>query len=204
MAIYTTFFLCRPEDLPVGFPGWRLPLVLPVRREFRNPFTGEVAVVETRLPEWPDGADDEQESAHQIVEFAGGYEDYLVRRLQPFVGSCPHWAAKGLTEVELKPLLEAVGVAASMEYAIYAPPSSGSFAQQMPAEFLVRLVSIDLKGVAEKWATVMSSPEHTHSVTGVKLSDGWTEYEALEILRPLVALAQLAKPGQLFYLLTEF
>src|SRR5262245_26351940 len=32
MAIYTTFFLCKPPELPGGFPGWRLPLAQPVRR----------------------------------------------------------------------------------------------------------------------------------------------------------------------------
>ena len=53
MAVYTTFFLCRPEELPGGFPVWRPPLAAPVRREFRNPLTGQVQVVETREPEWP-------------------------------------------------------------------------------------------------------------------------------------------------------
>jgi cysteine-rich repeat protein len=56
MAIYTTFFLCRPEELPGGFPGWQPPLATPVRRELRNPFTGQVVVVESREPQWPEDA----------------------------------------------------------------------------------------------------------------------------------------------------
>jgi hypothetical protein len=37
MAIYTTFFLADPREVPGGFPGWKPPLPAPVRREFRNP-----------------------------------------------------------------------------------------------------------------------------------------------------------------------
>jgi hypothetical protein len=161
MAIYTTFFLCKPEDLPGGFPGWRLPLAKPVRREVRNPFTGEVAVVETREPEWLEEASEEPEREYQVVTIAGRYEDYLEGRLPPFVRGCPHWAAKGLTEIELAPLLKAAGVAASMECAIYSPPSSGAVVQQFPQAFLARLSSLDQKAVAQRWAAAMSSPEHT-------------------------------------------
>ena len=112
MAIYTTFFLCKPEELLGGFPGWRSPLVQPVRREFRNPFTGEVSVVETCEPEWPDEANAELDRGHQVVAVQGRYEDYLESRLPPFVRARPHWAAKGLTEVEVDPLLKAARVEA--------------------------------------------------------------------------------------------
>src|SRR4051794_14044859 len=54
MAIYTTFFLARPDELGSGFPGWKLPLPAPVRREFRNWFTKQIVTVETREPEWPE------------------------------------------------------------------------------------------------------------------------------------------------------
>jgi hypothetical protein len=203
MAIYTTFFLCRPEELPGGFPGWRLPLARPVRRTFRNPFTGEESVVETREPEWPEEAGDGPEREYQVVVVEGSYEDYLEDRLASFVRSCPHWAAKGLTEVELDPLLKAAGVEGSIEFAIYGPPSSGAVVQQLPAEFLAKLGSLDEKVVATHWAAAMSTPEHTHSVRGVKLSDGWTESEAQEILKPLVSLARRASSGHQLYLITE-
>ena len=150
MAIDTTFFLCRPAELPSGFPGWRLPLAQPVRRKFRNPFTGKDEIVETRDPEWSDGEGDELGRENQVVEIAGSYEDYLEGRLPPFVRSCPHWAAKGLTQVELTPLLEAAGVAESMECAIYSPPSLGAVVQQFPAGFLTNLGSLDQKTVAER------------------------------------------------------
>ena len=54
MAIYTTFFLAAPEKVVGGFPGWKPPLPAPVRREFLNPLTKQLVVIETRKPEWPD------------------------------------------------------------------------------------------------------------------------------------------------------
>src|SRR5262249_9736786 len=178
--------LCKPEELPGGFPGWRLPLAKPVRREFRNPFTGELSVVETHDPDWPEDAPEVLGREYQVVEIEGSYEDYLESRLPPFVRACPHWAAKGLTEVELYPLLKTAGVAGSMECPIYSPPSSSAFVKQLPPEFLAKLGSLDQNALATRWAAAMSTPEHTHSVSGVKLSDGWTAIEALEILQPLV------------------
>ena len=49
----------------------------------------------------------------------------------------------------------------------------------------------------------MSTPEHTHSVTGTKLSDGWTSENASQILEPLVALARKATSRQRLYLLID-
>src|SRR5262245_26111796 len=118
MAIYTTFFLCTPEELPGGFPGWRLPLAESVRREVYNPFTGKLSVIETREPEWPDDDSEEPEREYQVVAIQGSYKDYLEGRLPPFVRACPHWAAKGLTEVDLDPLIKAADMTASMEHAI--------------------------------------------------------------------------------------
>jgi hypothetical protein len=203
MAIYTTFFLCKPEELPGGFPGWRLPLRKPVRREFRNPFTGELSVVETHDPGWPEDAPEVLGRAYQAVEIEGRYEDYLEGRLPRFVRAQPHWAAKGLTEVELYPLLKAAGVAGSMECPIYSPPSSGASVVRLPPDFLAKLGSLDAKALATRWAAAMSTPEHTHSVSDVKVTEGWTASEALEILQPLVALACQATAGQQMYLLTE-
>jgi len=203
MAIYTTFFLCQPEELPGGFPGWRLPLAKPVRRKFRNPFTGKESVIETREPEWPEEAGNEPEREYQVVEIKGSYADYLEGRLPPFVNSCPHWAAKGLTEVELAPLIKAAGAAGAIDCAIYSPPSWGAIVQQLPPEFLAKLSSLNQKTVAKRWAAAVSTPEHTHSVTGKKLSDGWTAEEALGILQPLVALAKKATAGHQMYLLIE-
>jgi hypothetical protein len=203
MAIYTTFFLCKPKELPGGFPGWRLPLKQPVRRKFRDPFTGELSVVETREPEWPEAAGEELNRDYQVVAIEGRYEDYLERRLPSFVRACPHWAAKGLTEVELDPLLKAAGAEGSLEGAIYSPPSLGAVVQGLPPGFLAKLGSLDQKAVARRWAAAMSTPEHTHSVSGAKLSDGWTTAEALEILQPIAVLAREATRGQRMYLLTE-
>jgi hypothetical protein len=203
MAVYTTFFLCKPADLQSGFPGWRLPLAEPVPREFRSRFTGELRVVETREPEWPEDGSEGMMRRYQVVRIEGSYEDYLERRLPPFVQSSPHWATKGLTVVELEPLLEIAGVPALMEQPLYGPPSLGAFVQDLPEEFLAKLPSIDQENVAQQWAAVMSRPEYTHSVSGRKLCDGWTPSEALEILRQLVDLSKKASAGQQMYLLTE-
>jgi hypothetical protein len=203
MAIYTTFFLCKPDELPGGFPGWRLPLAQPVRREFRNPFTGELSVVETREPEWPEEAGEAPGRDYRVVAIEGSYDDDLEGRLPPFVRTCPHWAAKGLTQVELDPLFKAAGVEASLACAIYGPPTSGAIVQQLPPEFVAKLGSLDQTAVAERWAAAMSTPEHTHSVSGVQLSGGWTAGEALAMLRLIAALARRATPGQQMYLLTE-
>jgi hypothetical protein len=206
MAVYTTFFLCKSGELPGGFPGWRLPLAKPVRREFRNPFTGVTSVIETREPEWPEDEGDEPGREPRVVAIKGRYEDYLKGRLPPFVRGCPHWAAKDLTELELKPLLQEFGIGTDLASAIYSPPSSGAIVQQLPSELLTNmsaLTSRRLTAVARRWAATMSSPEYTHSVSGAKISDGWAAAEAGEILRQLVALARQAADGQEMYLLTE-
>jgi hypothetical protein len=203
MAIYSTFFLCKPEELPGGFPGWQLPLAQPVRREVRDPFTGEVSVIETRDPQWHDGDDEEAARDHQVVEITGRYEDYLEGRLPPFVRTCPHWATKGMTQIELDPLCKAAAVESSLECAIYSPPSVGAIVQQLPTALLMDLGSVDQGQLANRWAAAMSSPEHTHSVSGVKLCDGWTTSEALDMLRPIAALARRATAGQSLYLLVE-
>lgn len=48
MAIYTTIFLCKPQQLAAGFPGWLPPLPTPVKRQIKSPFTGQTAIIETR------------------------------------------------------------------------------------------------------------------------------------------------------------
>jgi hypothetical protein len=51
MAIDSTFFACLPGELPGAFLGWSLPLAKPVRREFLNPFIGDMIVREMTAPE---------------------------------------------------------------------------------------------------------------------------------------------------------
>jgi len=92
MAIYTTFFLCKPEELPGGFPGWRLPLAKPVRREFRNPFTGELSVVEpttTLARNAPSTRRNIRPSRSRRLRGLSG------RPVAPFVRALPHWRRKG-------------------------------------------------------------------------------------------------------------
>jgi hypothetical protein len=53
---------------PGGYAAEEEALAKPVRRKFRNPFTGEESVVKTREPEWPEEAGDEPERENQVVE----------------------------------------------------------------------------------------------------------------------------------------
>jgi hypothetical protein len=203
MAIYTTFFLARPEELPSGFPGWKLPLPAPVRRQVQNWFTKQTVTIETREPEWPEDEQQNETPQYWAVAIEGRYEDYLESRLPPFVRQQPHWATKGVTDIEVEPLLRAIGVASELEAPIYAPPSSGAVLRELPADFIPKLCESDRVGVSRLWAAAMSTPEHTHSVTGNKLSDGWTTEQASQLLEPLLALAQRAEHGQRMYLLIE-
>jgi hypothetical protein len=208
MAIYTTFFVCSPDELIHMFPGWRPPLAVPVRRQFTNPFTGELTTVESREPDWPEDEEaDGPELDYHVVSIDGDYADYLEGRLPPLVRACAHCAAKGLTEVELGPLAEALGVEPKFEYPLYAPPSwETTLLQELPPEMLPRLLSSDekeLQSVAERWAAKMSTPEHTHSVSGERLCDDWAASDAMDILRPIADLARRSLDSQRLYLLTE-
>jgi len=50
----------------------------------------------------------------------------------------------------------------------------------------------------------MSTPERTLSASGAKISDGWTATNAIEILKPLIALARQSTPDQQLYLIMEW
>jgi hypothetical protein len=204
MAIYSTFFVCRPDELLAGFPDWKLPLATPVRREVRNPFTGEILVIESREPDWPeDVVGSAPAQQYKVVCIQGNYQDYLEARLPTFVRRCRHWATKGLTAVELDPLLEAAGISGKVQDAIYCPPSESACVQQFPSEFADRIASLNVEAVAEKWAATMSLPERTHSVTGVRISDGWNQKDTVNLLHAVMAISQSAAVGQRMYLLTE-
>lgn len=208
MAIYTTFFVCQPEDLVRGFPGWLPPLPNPIRREVRNPLTKQMMVIETRKPEWPpEGAQTPSAMPHRTVtSIPGSYEDYLEGRIKPFVRGKLHWCAKGVTQIELDPLGEVLGLPLLLETALYAHPGSGASLQRLREELPKKLGVLDdtaIEEVASSWAARMSAPEFTHSVSGNKLSDGWTAEQAIKILQPLVVLSRQADPRAAMYLLTE-
>jgi len=208
MALYSTFFFCQPEQLARGFPGWRPPLPKPVRRQVNNPFTGEIMTIETRAPEWPEEEEDQaQPLEYGVVAMKGRYEDYLEDRLPEFVRTQPHWCSKGLMNIELDALGEALNVKPVVEDALFAPPSAGgAHVWQIRSELVAALVALDdrrLKASAEGWAQVMSGPEYTQNSEGETIADGWEAGDALQILKPLVKLARQAAAGQLMYLLIE-
>jgi hypothetical protein len=203
VAIYTTFFLCEPSVLREGFPDWKPALAEPVRRELRNPFTGELTVIESRQPEWPDGEQDVSVPEYQAVTIDVPYEEYLEARLPAFVRQFPHWAAKGLTCVELNPLLQILGISDELDMPIYSPPSRGDVLEEFPQEFTALLATADVASVARQWAAEMSTPTYTHSVSGNRVNDDWTLEEAQSILTPIAALARDSIPSQRLYLLSE-
>lgn len=208
MAIYSTFFISRPDDLPGGFPGWCLPLPGPVWREVKNPFTGEVSRVESRAPLWPEDDDESFERDYVVVTGEGSYEDYLEGRLPEFVRAQPHFAAKNLTaEIELEELAQTLGATSEFKDALFSPPSFGAMLQQLPSDFVSKLAALDPRGletIAGRWAAVMSTPDHTHTVSGKKISDGWNVSEAQEILEPIVSIARQISADQKMYLLVEY
>jgi hypothetical protein len=205
MAIYSTFFLCKPNDLLQSFPGWRLPLPTPVRRQLRNPFTGQTSTIETQEPDWTDDEEVLEEDYHAVV-IEGDYQVHLEGRLPASLQACPHWAAKNLTEVELGPLAEALGEQPKFASPLYGPPSRGALLQELPSRMLSKLASLDQRGLeslAESWAANVSTPEHTHSATGAELNGGWDASEAMQVLQPITALAKRVAPDERMYLLIE-
>lgn len=203
MAVYSTFFVAKPQDVIEGFPGWKLPLVKPVRRELRNPFTGQVTSIESSEPDWTDEDEEPWDPQHQALAVEGHYQDYLEGRLPSFIALQPHWTSKGLTDIECAPLLRAVGTTGKLRSALFAPPSADAALMEFPSEFISQVCAANPSELARSWAAAMSAPEHTHSATGIRIRDGWTADDATQVLNPLIALASQANPDQRMYLLIE-
>lgn len=209
MAIYTTFFLCEPPELPAAFPAWKLPLPQPVSRTRVDPFTGEEMTVETRAPEWEDMDPNNMPMPEMdVVPVKGDYETFLQERIPQFVQSKPHWCAKDLTSVELGPLVTATTGPEErpLETALFAHPFSSAGIEQFPNGFVAHLQAADesaLNAISEKWAAEMSTPDYTHSVSGERIQDDMTVDEALSVVRPLAQLAKKQQDAQTMYLLTE-
>jgi hypothetical protein len=207
MAIYSTFFVHAVDQLPQAFPGWKAPLPAPVPRSFTDPFTGQTTTQLTREPTWDEDDDVDEEPAPVVVEIEGDYSKYLEARLPPAVAAAPHWCAKGLTNVELDGLNEALGLSGtSGEDALFCPPSRGAVLLGLAPALTTALVearAADLPARAALWAAVMSRPEYTHSKLGRRVAPDWTPGDAMSILVPLVGVAASVGSGQGLYLLIE-
>lgn len=196
MAIYTTFFVSTATELAAGLSGWKRPRARPVRVEKRNPLTGATYTEESREPDWPAGAAEEPAPTLRVKAIRGKYADYLDGRLRPFVRSCPHWAAKGVTSVEVEPLLDVLGLPADWEPVLYPPPGSGALLQQLPSGVIAALRTADRDELAARWAEALAESE--------LVDDGWTAAAARSILDPLAALAEATPARRRMYLLTEW
>ena len=207
MAIYSTFFVHAVDQLPQAFPGWKAPLPAPVPRSFTDPFTGQTTTQQTREPTWDEDEELAEEPQPVVVEVEGDYSKYLEARLAPAIAAAPHWCAKGLTNVELDGLNEALGLSGtSGEDALFCPPSRGAVLLGLAPALTAALVAAraaDLPSRATQWAAVMSRPAHTHSKLGRRVAPDWMPGDAMAILVPLVGVAASVGPGQGLYLLIE-
>lgn len=213
MAVYSTFFLSEPEQLPNAFPGWKLPLPKAVTRTVMNPFTGREVTITSKEPDWDDvefhGEDyDSDEMDYQVVAIEGDYATYLERRIPSFVRSQPHWCGKGLTSVELEPLVTVAEDVAKVTFdtPLYAPPSIIAGIDQIPSSFVAVLKTLDNSSVgalAASWAKKMSTREYTHTTGGKRVHDDWVVEDAISLLMPLVDLAKRETQNQEMYLLYE-
>jgi hypothetical protein len=203
VAVYSTFFVAAPEALLSGFPGWKLPLDKPVKREITD-FFGE-RTIETREPLWEDVAPGEEpEPEYGVVAIEGDYAAYLEARLPAFVRKAPHWCSKGLTNVELDPLGELTDGKPALAEGLFAHPSRSAHLFVFRPSIVDEILKAPQQ-LAQKWAARMSTPEYTHSADGSnRLQDDWSVDDALSILGPLGDLAKKASPGQRLYLLLEW
>ncbi|PQO45783.1 hypothetical protein [Blastopirellula marina] len=210
MAIYATFFLCEPDRLASGFPGWKPPLPQPVERERIHPISRELYTIETCEPDWDDfDPDCLSLPEYQVVAIEGDCRDYLEQRLLPTVQSMPHWCGKGLTSDELGPLVAAALDAReiSLTTPLYAHPLFAGCLNEFPDAFVATLRSADqpaLQAIAQEWAVRMSTPEFTHSVSGERLYDDWKMEDALGLLAPIAKLVTEGTERHSLYLLNEW
>jgi hypothetical protein len=203
MAVYTTFFIADPAKISDAFPGWKLPLPAPVRREIRNIFTKQIMIIETTAPEWREDEQAPPTPEYRVVSIQGRYEDYLEDRLESSIQEKPHWAAKGLYDLQLNPLVAALGISAKLHSPLYGPPSIGAVLREFPPDFIPKLQACDQRAVARQWAAEMSTPEHTHSIAGDKLSNDWRPEDALALITKILELTRQASADQRLYLLIE-
>lgn len=209
MAIYSTVFLAQPEHLLGGFPGWKLPLTKPVTRTFMNPLLKEEVTLTSREPEWPDhdrSAFDPPE--YGVIRIQGDYGTYLENRLPVFVREHRHWCAKGLTSVEVDPLIALVvgSDVGKLEPALFAHPSIGAAMDVFPEAFVQALGESNefaTRQLAQRYAKLMSEPRYTHSVSGRRLEPDMTLEDALQLVRPIQAVAAQRNTAEQMYLLVE-
>jgi hypothetical protein len=204
VAVYSTFFVAAPETLLSGFPGWKLPLDKPVKREIMN-FFGEKRIIETQEPLWDDVVPGKEPlPEYGVVAVKGDYATYLEGRLPAFVRQAPHWCSNGLTNVELDPLGELTDGKPALEEGLFAHPSRCAHLLVFRPSIVDGILKTPQQ-LAQKWAARMSTPEYTHSADGSnRLHDDWSVDDALSILRPLGDVARKGSPGQRQYLLLEW
>jgi len=180
MAMYSTLFVAEPASLEHGFRHWLDP--------------------------------DDRWDGHRDLHAGGSvasYPSYLEERIPAFVQGQVHWCSKNLSSVELNPLIRVVTEIGSseLESAILFPERVSAILEAFPVSFgekLQRAGEFAIRQLAAKWAAVMSTPQFTHSVSGVRVEDDWTSKTALALLQPIVDLLRKRTDHETLYLLVEY
>jgi hypothetical protein len=201
MTMYSTLFLAEPSALAPAFQTW-----LTCHSQKRN------------VAGWPSANEDNREIAEtesnrrtpdRAIRSPDSYPGYLELRIPTFVQNQSHWCAKNLCSVELNPLiLAATGVdTLKLESALVFRETASAILEVFPNDFVVSLQRASefvIRHGAAKWAAMMSTPQFTHSVSGVRVEDDWTVEGALHLLRPIVELSRAKTNNQHLYLLVEY
>jgi len=160
----------------------------------------------SREPEW----DDVDPDASEVRTASTGYDDasHFERRISPFE-SLPHLCSKGLTNVEMEPLVAAILniEEQDLEPALYAHPSFGQSIVGFPEAFVRSLQSAAesiLRKFAESSSAKMWAIENGLSGGSKANRDFWTTDQALTILKPIAELARQRTSCQSMYLLMKW
>ncbi len=197
MAVYTTLFVASDAELSELFPGWRAPKARPARVKRKNPFTGENATVEL----WDPGRKAKAALGPTLFETHGrklvdpvlppedDYQSLLEDNAPALLRTLPHSAMKGVTEVELIALAEALGAGPSPPARFVDCPEDEGLIAALPAAAvgpLAALADRQLRKAAKAWQKAL----------GPAGGSGGLEW-ALRRLRPLAAAA-VTRDGHLF------
>jgi hypothetical protein len=256
MSFDSHFFVCKPEDLPQGFPGWLAALPHPVPRTSWNPITRELLSIDSRAPSddelsaadpgpWlavlaaasptgrhgyeedtaelfeklhggpddddeydgddhPDDDDDSEDQGRRELDDADirtpeehekAHEkdmdeasEFAAQGIIPFVRDRPHFCCLQITDMELEPLAEALGVEATFEWPLYAPGKVTHVLVQLPDAMVSKLASIAERALDEI-VGVVAEARRVHPLS--------LRY----IVRHIAALARKARPQEKMYLL---
>jgi hypothetical protein len=162
MAIYTTLFVASDATLTALFPGWRAARAVPAKVTRKNPFTGDVITVE----DWDPGPPAElplgltlfdsrgREAIPPVLPPDDEYQSLLENGSPILLRTVPHSAMKGISEVELSALAEAMVGRSEPPARFVDCPEDEGFIGALPTGAIKPLATLDddqLEQVATRW-----------------------------------------------------